>query len=181
MRCEKYAGGCEVTDEFCSKRYKKAVDIPNGEYEACKDCERGKECYARLGFNPRELRPCRKCGTKCYGDLCVVCARKNAESRGGDNMPAVTSSKICKICGKEYKPTSNVQKFCPECASEHKKDMQKRSNEKRKRKYRVNPIRPVSPILEKSNGNLNILQKLISERNRIDEAIKTIEQYVGIE
>lgn len=47
-------------------------------------------------------------------------------------MPGVTSAKICIDCGKEYAPTSNVQKKCPACKAEHKKKVDRENKLKRK-------------------------------------------------
>jgi hypothetical protein len=47
---------------------------------------------------------------------------KKEEIMGGAK---VVSAKICVACGREYKPTSNVQKRCPGCAAEHKKERDK--------------------------------------------------------
>ena len=47
-------------------------------------------------------------------------------------LPPYLPKRTCKVCGKEYQPNSNVQKYCPECIKEQKK---KRGTEA-KRKWR---------------------------------------------
>jgi hypothetical protein len=44
------------------------------------------------------------------------------------SMTAPTKTKICTVCEKQYQPTSNVQRYCPECSQARKKDIKQKQN-----------------------------------------------------
>ncbi|MEW6485773.1 MAG: hypothetical protein AB1423_14365 [Pseudomonadota bacterium] len=52
-------------------------------------------------------------------------------------MGGVTSSKVCVDCKQEYKPTSNVQKRCMECAKKHKISVDRERRERIREKPQV--------------------------------------------
>lgn len=60
------------------------------------------------------------------GDFCLVCnkgimaAKKSIGIEQGGGMAKNVSAKKCVDCGKEYKPTSGIQKRCPECKANKK-------------------------------------------------------------
>lgn len=83
--------------------------------------EEGEEGIKATG-NRHEDRGTRKEGIKEYN-------RKDSDQAGMTNSEeevmgtGVIGSKVCIDCKKMYKPTSNVQKRCPECKAEHKREI----------------------------------------------------------
>lgn len=102
--------------KYCGKEY----DGDSGS-SACQECaERVKKSVVRI-------RVCRECGREFPGGprawYCPDCrAERRREAgarhkRSGTQRPLGSMDK-CAVCGKEYVVKSGVQKYCPECAHE---------------------------------------------------------------
>jgi len=117
-------------------------------------------------------RPCSEgCGrsTKEKSGVCVICRKFNIDmsdvlkgrardvikenmhdknNDGGDNiMSFVTEIKTCIDCRKEYNPTSNVQKRCPDCGVLHK------MNKKREKPVKKNRLPPPAPVSQTNSAS----------------------------
>lgn len=186
VECGTY--NAKVPESLCAARYRKFHEEQDTSLILCGECETGKKNIDLI----RPIRPIRPIGpiekkkkgwtrkVPFFNKKSPADVFSEPEKRPGDDMPAVTAKKVCEVCGDEYKPTSNVQKRCPICAAKYKKPMHGIDP------FDIPPEGHISPISEKSNrekknnsnGSSDILQKLIDERNRLDEAIKVIEKYV---
>lgn len=102
--------------KYCGKEY----DGDSGS-SACSECaERVKKSVVRI-------RVCRECGREFPGGprarYCPDCRaerRRKSDARhkrSGTQRPLGSMDK-CTVCGKEYVVKSGLQKYCPECAHE---------------------------------------------------------------
>lgn len=99
--------------------------------------------------------------TNSPSGVCVICQLDGKKPMEGA-MARVAESKECIQCGKTYKPTSNVQKRCVECAHKHKREPGKKKPGSQKVRQRA--LSPV-PIVKNIGAAVEIpikpLQKLL--------------------
>ena len=74
---------------------------------------------ARCGFSfkPRQCAECRMLFIPKVAEqaVCKRCAEETYNNYPKGDEMNVVKSKVCARCGKEYSPTSNVQKYCLGC------------------------------------------------------------------
>ncbi len=95
----------EKQQGFCALRNRKAEDS-----DYCRICP--------IGITAAKKEP-----FLAYDNKLVV--KKENEMPNTDGK--VVASKVCTDCRREYKPTSNVQKRCPECKAKKKPSAKKKA------------------------------------------------------
>lgn len=83
-------------------------------------------------------------------------------------MGSITEKKICIDCKMEYKPTSNVQKRCPECRAT------KQATTSLHRNNRKSPEKCINKACQ--NGNKELIQRLMRQREDIDTTIRVLQE-----
>ena len=98
--------------------------------------------------------------------------------------------KVCQICGAQYVPTSNVQKYCPECRQQMQKDGSvKESFVKYRQARQCSPvtsynmetpeqktIQPETPEQPAIDDSYLMLQKAVD----LPDGLATIEEYAEV-
>lgn len=85
-----------------------------------------------------------------------------SDTGGSVENKFTSKTKTCKDCGKEYQPTSNVQKRCPEC-KEKLKAMLTKAGSRAKRVKRPAPHQERKQIAASGNGN--VIETLKAQRD----------------